>query len=330
MDSIIKSIQGDILDSNESLCSILLKAKILACQLKNDNLKDWISCELNGYQANGILPDYRILPTLPFGDISSPSKKYERIQIPLDKTSDSFKKIATEIRLIHGIKVIEELSNRNSSITFPMSREEIGIWTCSNFRPIDILFGGCECLQIVRPVSVEIFKQILLTIRSRLLDFILELENLTWKIENENLYINKEIVNRLVNVYIFNQPHNMTTFYQPNQRVQNQNNAGHNILNSNQTSEKNIDNRKTLEKELRKLKREIVDAGNINLIDLSVAEDIEHELSCVIQETKKSKPNRDFMLKRMEKSKDLLNNVAGITALVTAIINLTTVITKWF
>ena len=326
MNNIVKVIQNDILDLETDISSILLKAKVLAYQLKNDNFKKWISSELDGYQDNSVLPHYRILKTYPFADISSRYIEYKRIQISLSNMPDIFKKSAMEVRLVHGIKTVEELSLRNGMIEFPMSREEIELWTWSYFEPMDIYFGGYRCLQIIRPVASEIFKQIIFTIRSHLQDFILELDNLNWNIENNELSTQK-IIDKLVNIHIYHSLGNMTTFNQQSQQVQNQNNAGHNIYNSNKIST-NINSKVEIHHELKRLKTEIIKAGYTETIDASVAEDVEHQLSCVIQEIKKPKPNKNSILERMKASKDLLKDVSGVTALVTGITNLIAIIAK--
>jgi hypothetical protein len=51
VNELIQSIQQDILSTNVSLTNILLKAKVLAYQLKNDEFKQWVKNELDGYDS---------------------------------------------------------------------------------------------------------------------------------------------------------------------------------------------------------------------------------------------------------------------------------------
>ena len=47
---IIRQIQADILSPQAGMESILLKAKVLAYYLGNDDFKKWVKNELDGYE----------------------------------------------------------------------------------------------------------------------------------------------------------------------------------------------------------------------------------------------------------------------------------------
>ena len=59
--NIINSIQADIIDPKADLHSILLKTKVLAYRLKNEDLKNWVKSELDGYDEKHDIPDYRFI-----------------------------------------------------------------------------------------------------------------------------------------------------------------------------------------------------------------------------------------------------------------------------
>ena len=61
--SVFDKIQDDILGATD-LSLILRKAKVLAYKLKNQEFKDWVEHELNGYDENDLLPEYRKIHTL--------------------------------------------------------------------------------------------------------------------------------------------------------------------------------------------------------------------------------------------------------------------------
>jgi AbiTii-like protein len=50
------------------LSSTLRKARVLASQLNSDELANWASRELDGYQSVDELPDYRVIRTGCVGD----------------------------------------------------------------------------------------------------------------------------------------------------------------------------------------------------------------------------------------------------------------------
>jgi hypothetical protein len=69
MQGIISQIQQDILNSATPLNAIMLKAKVLAYKLGNDEFKQWAKNELDGYENSKDLPDYRIIQAQLFGTL---------------------------------------------------------------------------------------------------------------------------------------------------------------------------------------------------------------------------------------------------------------------
>lgn len=59
--NIINPIQADIVNPKADLHSILLKTKVLAYRLKNEDLKNWVRSELDGYDEKHDIPDYRVI-----------------------------------------------------------------------------------------------------------------------------------------------------------------------------------------------------------------------------------------------------------------------------
>ena len=56
---LIHEIINELIDTDKSISSPLLKTKVLASRLQNDVLLNWVSYELKGYHTGGDLPDYR-------------------------------------------------------------------------------------------------------------------------------------------------------------------------------------------------------------------------------------------------------------------------------
>ena len=52
----LRQIQTDLLDQKVALSNILRKAKVLASQLRSEELGKWVSQELDGYKPNDDLP----------------------------------------------------------------------------------------------------------------------------------------------------------------------------------------------------------------------------------------------------------------------------------
>ena len=68
---LIGDIINELVDSDKSIASPLLKTKVLASRLKNNDLLTWVNSELSGYIND--VPNYRIFGCSITG-VSFPSK----------------------------------------------------------------------------------------------------------------------------------------------------------------------------------------------------------------------------------------------------------------
>ncbi|WP_414517308.1 hypothetical protein [Nostoc sp. PCC 9305] len=319
MDDIVKSIQEDILRPEVGLNTILLKAKVLAHQLKNHRLKRWVNYELDGYPHLEKVPEYRIIYTPLLGYIFNGYNGYKNIPIPLNKTPDWFQETANKIHFCPGIKTVEEYAISQNSITFAWNAEQIAVW--NYYNPSGS--SGHQCYEVKRPVSYSVFAQILLTVRSRLQDFVLELSDLPWKMPKDSSLLSDQI-ERLVSLTIYNnaQGGNVATFDQREQQVQNQNNAARDINIKGDINIRTIQNTNDFISELQKVKSELSKAGKAQIIDAEIVTDADYEIATAIQEAKKATPNKNLVLKAIENAKNLLSKSAGAVEFVTALINL--------
>lgn len=225
MNNIIESIQQDIINPSVSLGTILLKAKVLAHQLKNEQFKQWIKAESDGYSETEIVPDYRMIPAYWVAQMVAGYTTATDIPIGLGKTSDEFKEAARTIKFRPGIAAVEEIAQRQEPVYFPWPPQWLAIWTHANAREL----GYQQLIGVKCSVAPQMFAQMLQTVRSRLQDFILELSDLPWNMEGRSLP--PEQIERLVSVTIYNRNEGgtMSTFDQRGQQVQNQNNAARDV-----------------------------------------------------------------------------------------------------
>jgi hypothetical protein len=318
MDDIVESIQREILEPEAELHSILLKAKLLAHHLKNNHFKRWVKCELDGYTDSKKVPDYRIIHTPLLAYISNGWNGYKNFPISLMDTPDWFQEVADKVYFTPGIKTVEEHASRDSHISFAWSAEHIAIW--NHYNPLG--GGGHQCYEVRKPVSSSIFAQMLLTVRSRLQDFVLELSDLPWKVTKDSSL--NEKIEQLVSVAIYNsvQGGTMTAFDQREQKVQNQNNAAHDININGDFNFGSIQNNDDFVRELKRLKSQLIMAGDAQIIDAELVTDVDYELASAIQEAKKPQPDKNSILEPMERAKNLLSNATGATEFITAIISL--------
>ncbi|MFM7406256.1 MAG: hypothetical protein ACKO3K_06235 [Cuspidothrix sp.] len=324
MNDIVERIQEEILNPEVALHTILLKAKLLAHDLKNDRLKQWVKYELDGYPDIDKVPDYRIFNTPLLAYIFNGYNGHKSLPISLINTPDWFRETANKIHFYPGIKTVEECAISQDSINFGWSAEYIAIW--NEYNPLGP--GGHQCYQVNRPVLPTVFAQILLTVRSRLQDFILELSDIPWKMPKDSV-LNDQI-ERLVSLTIYNnaQGGNVATFDQRNQKVQNQNNAARDINIKGDINIGAIQNTNDFIRELQKVKSELSKAGDAQIIDAEIVTDVDYEIATAIQEAKKPTPDKNFVLQAIEKAKNLLSQNTAAIPLVTALVNLSSAVMK--
>lgn len=108
----INVIIDELTDSKVNLGSVFLKVQVLAHQLKNAKLKEWIYNESNGYKRNVDIPVYRIIPSIVKGNIMQGYMKYTNIQLSIHGIKDKYKIDLNEIRLGNSIGALENMLSK--------------------------------------------------------------------------------------------------------------------------------------------------------------------------------------------------------------------------
>ncbi len=154
-------------DENISLHSCLIKAKILAHKLQDDDFKKWVNYELVGYPNSSDLPHYRTINLVLFGYVTNGYHNYPNHRLPISHLSKQQIENITKRDMLESINSIEEWSKRdNLSFSVPIE-------VCSLFSEV---FGETYYVQnIVANVGLDGNKGILTQVRSKLLDYCLNI-----------------------------------------------------------------------------------------------------------------------------------------------------------
>lgn len=95
--SLLREIQNDAVNSSVNVSDLLRKCKILAYRLGNEDFKSWVDSELNGYDSEDLLPDYRILYVGSKGYfVGSFGKSLSNADIPTHGLPDWLQEICTK------------------------------------------------------------------------------------------------------------------------------------------------------------------------------------------------------------------------------------------
>lgn len=167
---IIEDIIESLTDKSNTLTDILIKTKILAFKLKNQELQDWINNELNGYESNEELPKYRIIHCEIMGTISNGFKQAKNYPIPLSSVSADLRKGMKTVRLGQSISALDEFVHREKSSKMYMHiSPEMYDYMSQDFE------GGFVIEYARREIDKVQIIETLTAIKSKLLDFLLKL-----------------------------------------------------------------------------------------------------------------------------------------------------------
>lgn len=199
--SLIQELQDDILDSKTSLSSILRRAKVLASDLKNEEFKKWVDNELNGYSGNNKeIPEYRKRTAYNFGHFfGSFGSEANNVPIPMLNLPEPIKKYVEMLVFAEGVRALESLIESDSdSIKY--------LWPADMCAIVaDKIYEDMVCVSAWKSVSKSNVEQVLDTVRTRLLNVVLELRDKYPEINKSNDALSdvpKEQVTSMVNTYI--------------------------------------------------------------------------------------------------------------------------------
>lgn len=314
--SVFDDIQNDILGSAE-LSVILRKAKVLAFKLKNQEFKDWVENELNGYNNSDLVPEYRKISTIAQGNFINMRWQSTGVPIPLHNIPSEYHHYFNEITLFQGVKELESLietidKSDEDSLQSPIPAE---------FLPLlsETIYQYMHCVGAWRVLTKSHITQVIETTRNSLLNFILELSNMYPEIKSDSYsgeQIPNEQIRQVFNYYILGGKHqivsssnstmqgdNMSVFDQRNQKVNTQYNVAGDINFNSAT------NSFEFVAELQKLKSEFLRVAQEEAIDAEIVTDVEYQLNKATQQAEKPKPDKGIVLKHLENAKQLVGGV---------------------
>lgn len=168
--------------SNEqsSLTEALLKIKLLLHQVQRKDLVSWVNHELTGYPEAAELPDYRILESRVMGNLIAPFWMINDQAIPIMHLENDYREKLEKAEMRESLALVQELAAKpQGSIRRPFPPE-------ANRRLGSSLGNGWEIQSAWCTISVLSVQNILIQVRSRLLDFVLELKDSLGDVTSES------------------------------------------------------------------------------------------------------------------------------------------------
>lgn len=198
--ALIQNILNSALNDNVKLPDLLRKCKILATRLKNDDFKNWIDSELNGYPSQNNLPSYRIIDVNAYGHLSGPfGAEMRNITIPSSCLPEKMRDWARKTYISQSISVLEDMVKGNQD-NFKQ------VWPGDLVAMVaNKIYKGYSLYAAWQDIPRGAFVSILDTVRTRILSFILEIEKEISDIDETppgSQPLPQERVNQVFNNYI--------------------------------------------------------------------------------------------------------------------------------
>jgi hypothetical protein len=168
---IIDELIEELTDKSNHLTDILIKTKVLAYKLKNQELIKWIDSELNGYN-NGELPEYRKLTCQIIGNLSNGFHRASNYPIPLIGLDKNLRQGMQKVALTQSVSTLDDFVHRETGgkMIINIPPEMYGYLS----KDLD---NGFEIEYARREIDKAQVIQTLTAVKSKLLDFLLKLND---------------------------------------------------------------------------------------------------------------------------------------------------------
>jgi len=169
---LLESIINDLVVTDVSLSDPLLKTKVLATRIQNTQLLDWVESELSGYRDKEDLPPYRRSKGILKGNFLNGYKQYTNVDIPITHLESDVIDNLTSIVDLDSISSVEDLIGKKG---VKVSVNSYGkVYLENSIRKMGNPYF--ELTSVFLEMPATFLSNIVSNVRSKLLDFMLQLE----------------------------------------------------------------------------------------------------------------------------------------------------------
>lgn len=259
----IDGIIEDLVNPSIKLSDTLLKVQILASKLKNDKLKIWIDHELNGYLGEGVeVPEYRVIGAAVYGNIEQNRfgsiLRRSNSPLPIEVLGRETMIELQKIPMNSAISQIEELPRKGKTL-------QVDLPHSLHQHISKKLSHGWYVTEAWQQFNTSSIDGILSSLKSKLLAFLLELNDELGSNTNFSIMDNKKDVDKLFDKSIGSISGQTVNVSIGDQKVQNLNQGNNSNANISQgdNNTQNIDStiKGEIEEMLSLIKENIADFG---------------------------------------------------------------------
>ena len=168
--NLLQEIIATLSSQSDSLTDALLKTKVLLHKIGHKELSEWVNNELNGYSDTDNVPAYRVLPAQVLANLANRAYHINSHPIPLNHLSNEQREPLETVMMKQSLAILEKLVEKEGGhLQAPIPMEANGLLGKTLGNGYIIQQAWC---QIGQADVALIFVQV----RSRLLDFLLELQ----------------------------------------------------------------------------------------------------------------------------------------------------------
>lgn len=194
----IKELIKDISYDQITLNQALMRAKLIAFEINNDDFKNWINKELNGYNNGDKLPDYRIIPC----DIFAVMEAYgQRKTVPYDLTNID-KDLDGKIYKMDVQQSVSIIENGLKDTDEVYGYQDLPIQIVQMLREMS---DNNFIVSVKRRIQLSQSQHILNLTKQKLIDTLLELDQAFPNLQDnfKNTKENKEKTSTIINNHIY-------------------------------------------------------------------------------------------------------------------------------
>ncbi len=168
----LEEIIAILSSGDEGTTNALLKTKVLLYSIGKKELATWVNHEINGYSNDAHLPDFRVVPTRILANVNNGVSYYQAFPLPISYLDDDDYENATTSQVRISISQIEQLvinAGENQELQEPIPIDYAQLYYRNH------IVKGYSITACYKEIALHNFTSIMTQVRSRLLDFVLEL-----------------------------------------------------------------------------------------------------------------------------------------------------------
>lgn len=201
--SLLREIQDGATEDSVSLGSLLRKTKLLAARIGVKEIGEWAERELSGYNGNDELPPYRgPFDAIVLGHGTDGWREYRDFLIPSMALSEKVRNgFLFKLSFSQGVAELESLAATKETLRDPWPGDAVAAFSILAEGGTTKIDPSISWFEIWKPIPYPVIVGVLDAIRTRLLDFTMQLEEKEPSTEREQRITDPERVERVTNVF---------------------------------------------------------------------------------------------------------------------------------